>query len=103
PLPYTTLFRSSTDLIGDITETLPVHYLGVGRKACHDHARLVLQSQTLYLIVIHQTSFRVQAILHRVVHLAGEADLGTVSQVTTMGQAHAQHGVARGTQGGVYR
>ena len=55
----------------------------------------MLNGKALHLIVIDQPRIRVQAILDGVVDLAGEVDAGTMGQVPTMGQAHAQNRVAR--------
>ena len=59
---------------------------------------VVLQRQRLDLVVIDLAGFGVQAVLHRVVVLAGEIDLGTVGQVAAVSQAHAQDGVSGRTQ-----
>src|SRR5690606_4836619 len=90
-------------LVSDIAEALPIQHLRVVRETRHDHLGLVLQRQTLDLLVVHQAGFRVKAVLHGIVDFAGEVDLGTVGQVTAVGQAHAQHRIARITQGGVDR
>src|SRR5690606_28978020 len=50
--------------------------------------------QTLDLVVVDQAGGRIQTILHGVVQLARRRHLGPVGQVTAVGQAHAENGVA---------
>jgi hypothetical protein len=54
----------------------------------------VLARQALDLVVVDLAGVRVDAVLHRVVDLAGEVGLGAVGQVAAVGQAHAEHRVA---------
>ncbi len=88
-----------TDLVGDISEALPIDHPRVGREAGDDHTRLVLAGQGRDLRVVDLAGRRVQAVLDRMVELAGKIGLGAVGQMTAMGQAHAQHRIARLTQG----
>ena len=90
-----------TDLVGDGAEAREVQYLRVGAEAGDDHLRLVLDGQALDFVVVDQ-ALVVDAVLHGVVDLAGEADAGAVGQVAAVGQAHAQHGVAGVEQGHVH-
>ena len=80
--------QPGTHLVGDLAETLPVHHTGIGRETGHDHLGLVFHRQALDLFVV-DVALLVDPVLHRMVDLAGEVDLGTVGQVTTMGQRHA--------------
>ena len=89
-----------TDLVGNGAEAGEIQHLGVSREASHDHLRLVLQGQPLDLVVIDHAVI-VDAVLHRVIQLAGGRHLGTVGQVATVGQAHAQDGVTGVQQGQV--
>ena len=89
--------------IGDVTEALPVDDARIGRETGDDHLRLVLARQRLNLVVVDLAGLQDDAVLHRVVDLAREVDLGAVGQVTTVSEAHAQHGVVRLEQGHVYR
>src|SRR5690606_27696894 len=61
-----------TDLVGNRAETREIQHLRVGGEAGNDHLRLVLDGQTLDFVIVDQAGFRVQAVLHRVVGLAGE-------------------------------
>ncbi len=63
----------------------------------------MLAGQTLYLFVVDLTGIRVQAILNSVIDLAGKVWLGSVGQMTTVGQAHTQNRITRLTQGHVDR
>ena len=87
--------------VGDIAEALPVHHPGVGGKAGDDQLGPVLLGQTLDLRVVNLPGGRVQTVLIGPVQLAGKVGLGAVGQVTAMGQAHAQHHIARFTEGHV--
>ncbi|MNN53327.1 hypothetical protein D3C81_1680720 [compost metagenome] len=62
----------------------------------------MFHGQALDLVVVDQ-AIGVDAVLHGVVQLARGADLGTVSEVTAMGQTHAQESVASLQQGQVDR
>jgi hypothetical protein len=53
--------------------------------------------------VVDLAGGRVEPVLHRVVELAGEVGLGAVGQMAAVGQAHAQHRIARLTQGHEHR
>ena len=86
-------------LVGDVAETGPVHDLRVGGEAGDDHFWFVFQRQGFHLVVVHLAGVGVQTVLHRVVQLAGKVGLGTVSQVATVCQAHAQNGVTGVAQG----
>src|SRR5690606_28521125 len=91
------------NLVRDVAETLPIHHAGISGEARHDQLRLVLVGQSLDLVVVDLAGFSVQTILDGIVHTAGKADGSTVGQVTTVGQAHTQHGVARLQQRHVHR
>ncbi|MCY1434441.1 hypothetical protein D9M71_505020 [compost metagenome] len=82
----------SPDLVGNLAEAREVQGFRIGREACNNHLRLVQGGQALDLVVVDQ-AVGVDAVLHRVVQLAGRTDLGAVGQVAAMGQAHAQQGV----------
>src|SRR5690606_27415175 len=88
---------------GDGTETGKVQLLRVSREARDDHFRLVLDSQGFDFVVIDQTGLRVQAILNRVVDLAGEVHAGTVGQVATVSKTHTQNGITGLEQRHEYR
>ena len=85
----------STDFIGDGTEAREVEHLRVSRETGDDHFRFVLNGKTFDFVVINQTGFRIQTVLHSVVGFAREVRRRTVGQVTAMRQTHAKHGVAR--------
>ena len=59
----------------------------------------MLQGEGLDLLIIHFTGSIVEAVLDRVVDLAGEVDAGAVGEVTAIRQAHPQHSIAGGAQG----
>src|SRR5690606_33252651 len=80
--------------VGNGSEPGKIQLLGIGGEASDDHLRLVLNGQGFQFVVIDQAGFRVQAVLNGVVDLAGEVHAGTVGQVTTVGQAHTQNGIA---------
>ena len=63
----------------------------------------MLDGQTLDFVVVDQPGGGVDAVLHRVVQLAGKTDAGAVGQVTAVGQAHAQHSVPGIEQRQVHR
>src|SRR5690606_4743255 len=67
------------------------------------HLGLMLHSQTLHLVIIDQTGFRIKTVLDSVVVFARTAHLGTLGQVATMSQTHAQNRIARRAQSSVYR
>jgi hypothetical protein len=71
-----------------------VQGLGVGGETGHDHLRLVLDGQALDFVVVDQAGVGVDAVLHGVVQLARGRHFGAVGQVTAVGQAHAEDGVA---------
>ena len=87
-----------THLVGDLAKTPPVHYPAVRRETGDDHFRFMLQRQRLNLGIVHLASGVIQAILDGIEVFAGEIRLGTVGQVATVGQAHAQNGIARAHQ-----
>ncbi len=89
------------DLVGDGAEARPVDLLRIGRKARHDHLRLVFQRQLFDFVVVDQ-ALVVHAVLDGVEDLARGVHLGAVGQVAAMGQRHAQDGVARLQQGEVH-
>ncbi|MNZ69786.1 hypothetical protein D3C78_880990 [compost metagenome] len=93
----------SADFVSDLTEAREIQGLGVSGEAGDDHFRLVFDRQALDFVVVDQAGVGVDAVLHRVVELAGEADLGTVGQVPAVGQAHAQYGIAGLQQGQIDR
>ena len=64
------------------------------RRTGHNHLRLVLEGQRLDLVIINLAGRFIQAVLHSIVDLAGEINLGTVGKMTAMGQAHSQYGIA---------
>lgn len=82
-----------THLVGNLAKARKVEEFGVSREAGNDHLWLMLNGQTFYFVVVDQPGGGVDAVLHGVVQLAGEADAGAVGQVPAVGQAHAQHGV----------
>ncbi|MNJ23922.1 hypothetical protein D3C77_183230 [compost metagenome] len=90
------------DLVGDLAKAREVQGLGVGREAGDDHLRLALDGQALDFVVVDQPRGGVDAVLHRVVQLARGRHLSAVGQVTAMGQAHAQNGIAGLQQGQVH-
>ena len=90
------------NLVGDGAETGEVQHLRIGGEAGDDHLRLMLHGQALDFVVVDQAGNVVDAVLHGVVDLAGEADAGAVGQVAAVGQAHAQHAVARVQQGHIH-
>ena len=91
------------DLIGDGAETGPVHHPRIGRKPGDNHLRLVLQGQRFHLVVVHLAGSAVQAILHRVIHLAGKIDTGAVGEMAAVRQAHTEHSIAGEAEGLVDR
>ncbi|MNN20420.1 hypothetical protein D3C81_1336990 [compost metagenome] len=86
--------QPGTDLVGDFAHAGPVNDTGVGGEATDHHLRLVLDGQALHLVVVDLAGL-IDAVGDDVVQLAGEVHRGAVSQVTTVGQVHAQHGVTR--------
>ena len=90
-----------TNFVRDGAEAWEVQNLRVGAEAGDDHLRLVLNGQAFNFVVVDQAGIG-DAVLHGVVHLAGEADAGAVGQVAAMGQAHAQYGVTGFQQGQVH-
>ncbi len=91
--------QEGADFIGNGAKARPVDHAGVGGEAGDDQLGLVFAGQALDLGVVDLAGRRVEAVLHGVVALAGEVDLGAVGQVTAVGQGHAEHGVARLDQG----
>ena len=91
------------NLVGNVAKARPVHDLRIGGKARDNHFRFVLQGQLFYPVVIDFTGVGIEAVLHRVVHLAGEIRRRAVREVAAVRQAHAQHGVSRRAQGHVDR
>src|SRR5690606_9529138 len=65
---------------------------GVSRSTTHDQLGLVLFGQALQLVVV-QLFVLVQTVGYEVVQLARCVHGGTVGQVTTFCQAHAQNGI----------
>ena len=88
----------SADRIGDFAEFAPVHHSRIGGEAANNHFRFVLVGQLLNLIIIDLAGGFVQAVLHRVVELAGKADFGAVGQMPAVRQRHTKHGIAGLTQ-----
>ena len=84
--------------VGDGAVARPVHNAAVGGEAANDHLGLVLTGQRLKLLVVDLTGVVVEAVLDSVVVLAGEIGLGTVGQVTTVGQTHTENRVAGSDQ-----
>ena len=80
-------------LMGDVGKGLEVDDAGVGGSASQDHLGLMLLGQIPDLVVV-DIALLIDTIGHHVVVLAGEVDGRAVGQVATVGQIHAQHGVA---------
>ncbi len=91
----------SADFVSDSAETWEIQDLRVGRETGHDHFWLVLNGQALDFVVVDQ-AVGIDTVLNGVVQLAGGGNAGAVGQVTTVGQAHAQDGVAALQQGQVH-
>ncbi|MNI75416.1 hypothetical protein D3C73_1315650 [compost metagenome] len=81
------------NFVGDLAKAREVEGLGVSGEPGDDHFRLMLDGQAFDFVVVDQPGRGIDAVLHGVVELAGKTHLGTVGQVTAVGQAHAQHGV----------
>ena len=67
----------------------------IGREAGDDDFRFVFVCQRFHLLVVNLAVIGLDAILHRFVHAPGEADTGTVGQVTAMRQTHAEQSLTR--------
>ena len=89
-------------LIGNGAEAVPVNHAGISREPGHNHFGLMFLRQGLHLVIINLASGVVQAVLHRAVQATGKTHLGPVGQVTTIGQTHAQDGVAGLQQGHIH-
>jgi hypothetical protein len=90
------------NFVRDSAEAWEVEDLRVSAETGHDHFRLVLNSQALDFVVVDQ-AIVIDAVLYRVVQLARGGNAGAVGQVTTVGQAHTEDGVASVEQGQVHR
>ena len=77
-----------SNTVGDIPEFRPIHGSAIGRKATNNHSRLVCLGHRLQLVVVNQTGVMVDAVLHRLINLAGKIDRRAVGQVAPVRQAH---------------
>ena len=83
------------DLVGNITEALPIQNTGIGGKSGHNQFGIVFQGKTFSFIIINLAGIKIQAILHSIEDTAGNVHAGAVSQMAAMRQAHAHDGIAR--------
>ena len=90
-----------TDFVGDFAEFRPVDLQCVGRCAGNDHFGFVFEREAFDFGVIEDFVF-IQAVGNGVVEFAGNVDAGTVGQVSAVGEAHAEDGVAGFEDGGVH-
>ena len=92
-----------TDLVGNRAKARVIQVTRIGGETRDDHLGTLSQRNLLELIVVDGAIGGLDAVLHRAIGLAREVDLGTVSQVTTVIEAHAQHGVAGLQQRQIHR
>ena len=81
-----------TNLVCNLAETLKVDLSCVCTCTCKDQFRLMLYSQTLYLVVIEEALI-VYTIGYNVKVKAGKVHWASVRQMTAMVEAHAEYGV----------
>ena len=81
-----------TNLVCDLAELLEVDFSCVCACTCKDQFWLVLNCQTLYLVVIEEALI-VYTIGYDVEVKAGKVHWASVRQMTAMVEAHAEYGV----------
>ena len=87
------------DRVGNGAQGGEIDDARIGRSAGHDHLRFVLLGQGLQRVIVDALRFRVYAIGHNLVLLAGKVYRAAVGQMPAMGKVHAQNGIAN-VQGG---
>ena len=86
--------QDAAGLVGNGPELGKIQLAGIGGVAGDQDLGLVLQGQAADLVIVQQAGRRIQAVVHGIEPLAGDAGLGTVGQVTTVAQVQTQDGVA---------
>ncbi len=87
--------KPSAYRVSDVAETLPVDDLRIGRETRHDHLWFMLAGKALDFVVIDLAGLGIQAILHCLIDTPRKIYASPVSQVTPVGEAHAQYRIAR--------
>ncbi len=88
-------------LVGDVAEGGVVEVAGVGDGAADDRLGPAGAGQGAHLVVVDQPGLRVHAVADEVEPAAGEVRGRTVGEVSAVGQAEGEDGVAGAQEGGV--
>ena len=92
-----------TNLVGDGTKGFEVDQSRVCGRAADDHLGLVLTREGPHFVIVDEVGVLTNAVRHDREPFAGEIDLGSVRQVTTVREIHRQHSVAGHDERAVHR
>ena len=87
--------EESANLVGYLPKPGKIDGPGIRRVAGHNYLGLVLQSQTLHLVVVDVLRLPVHPVGREVVELAGEVYRTAVGEMSSLVQSHTQNRVSR--------
>ena len=80
--------------LGDVGKDIKADLPRIGGSASDNHLGLMLLGQLANLIIVNGLGFRIQVIGNHIIIITRNIHRAAVGQVTTVGQVHAQNGVA---------